>query len=334
MTTMATIPMNMHLLTASRLKVARRCQREHHYEYGKGYRALTEDANLRFGSLFHAGLEAWWTSTDPATRLDDALDAMAGESDPFERVKAETLMAGYDARWGAERLEVLAVEKKFEAPLVNPLTRAASRTWALGGKIDAVVRELDTGRVLVVEHKTTSEDVRPGSDYWRRLKIDGQVSIYFAGARELGFDVEACLYDVISKPGMRPLKATPVESRKYTKDGRLYAAQRDRDETPEEYRARLLEDVAGDPTGYFARGDVVRLEQELSEAAWDAWALGRQLREADLAGRYPRNPDACSRFGRTCQFFGVCTGEDSLDNAERFRRMEDIHPELAEEAAQ
>jgi hypothetical protein len=47
--------------------------------------------------------------------------------------------------------------------------------------------------------------------------MDGQVSTYFDGAASLGLDVAGCIYDVIGKPGIRPLQATPVEARKYTK---------------------------------------------------------------------------------------------------------------------
>jgi hypothetical protein len=233
---------------------------------------------------------------------------------------------GYDARWGEEQLRVVGVEVEFLAPLVNPETSAASRTWQLGGKIDAVVETPD-GRTFIVEHKTTSEDVSPGSDYWKRLRMDGQVSVYFEGAKALGLKVDGCLYDVLKKPALRPLKKTLDV--KLKKDGTPYANQRLEDETAEEFRARLISAIAENPTGHFARGEVVRLEAEVEEARFDMWQLGRQLREAELAGRHPRNPDACIRFGRTCPFFGPCTGTDSLENAEHFRRSEHIHPELA-----
>ena len=155
------------------------------------------------------------------------------------------------------------------------------------------------------------------------------MSIYFEGARAAGYDVAVCLYDVIRKPALRPLKATPPDSRKYTKDGALYKTQRDADETPEQYFERLCEAVAADPAAYFQRGDVVRLDAEMADAMHDVWQIGRQIREADLAGRWPRNPDACTSYGRTCPFFGVCTGEDSLDNITRFQRLENPHRELA-----
>jgi len=251
---------------------------------------------------------------------------------PYDLAKAEAMLRGYDARWNDEPLEVLAVEAEFRAPLINPDTTAASRTWRLGGKIDAIVRDRNTGAVSIVEHKTTVADAGPGSDYIKRLRLDGQVSIYFDGALALGHSVIGCIYDVLVKPAQRPLLATPPENRKYTKDGRLYANQRDTDETPEEYFGRVVDAIAEDPNRFYLRAEVVRLNGDIREAQADHWALGRSLRENHLAGRYPRNPDACVRYGRTCEYFGVCTGEASLDDWQQFKQAEEIHPELSENA--
>lgn len=321
------------LLTNSRMKTARACLRLDKLTYVDGYRAIKEFAALRFGSLFHSGLEAWWIATMEGLagdeRLTRALAALAGESDPFDMMRADALLRGYDARWGAENYTVLAVEHAFEVDLVNPDTGAASRTFRLAGKVDAIVRD-EAGRTLLVEHKTSSEQIGPGSEYWRRLQIDSQISTYYAGANAIGHDVEGCLYDVIAKPGIRPLKATPIESRKYVaKTGLLYANQREADETPAEFHARLLADIASDPNGYFQRGVVVRLAGEIAEAAADAWMTAQIIRDAARTGRAPRNPDACSRYGRTCQFFDVCTGTASLDDAAQFVKLTAVHPELA-----
>jgi hypothetical protein len=256
-------------------------------------------------------------------------------TDPFDLARAEVMLRGYDARWlaDADRLDVLAVEAEFSAPLVNPESGQPSRTWTLGGKLDVVARERDGDlRTLIIEHKTTSGDAGPGSDYVKRLRLDGQVSTYYAGAEALGYKPDGCLYDVLVKPGQRPLKATPEESRKFTRDGRLYANQRDRDETPDEYMLRCAEAIAADPNAYFLRAMVVRLDGEVEEAMADTWQLGRGMRENEIARRYPRNPDACVRYGRTCEFFGVCTGEASLDDPGLFRRSEQLHPELSSNA--
>jgi hypothetical protein len=50
------------------------------------------------------------------------------------------MIRGYHARWSGDALEVVAIEREFVAPLVNPTTGAASRTFCLAGKLDAIVR--------------------------------------------------------------------------------------------------------------------------------------------------------------------------------------------------
>lgn len=329
MTTAPSLP----LLTVSAKRCFQRCAREYQFAYEQGYRPVESDGPRRFGSLLHAGLEGWWLAAkageDRLPRALAALAAAAGEQpDPYELVRAETLLAGYEARWGGQDLEVLHVEAEFTAPLINPETGAASKTWQMAGKVDAIARTPE-GRVLIVEHKTSSEDIGAGSEYWRRLQLDHQVSDYFAGARALGFDPAGCLYDVIGKPGLRPAKATPPEARRYTKDGKLYANQREVDETPEEFRARLVAAIAEAPERFYQRGEVVRLEDEERDAAFDGWQIGRLIREAQLAARWPRRVDSCVSFGRTCDFFGVCTKQASLDDSLLFRRTERAHEELS-----
>lgn len=333
-------------LSASRLKALRACQRLHHYEYDLGYRPVRDADVLRFGDLFHRGLRAWWDAkmaSDPEP-LAQALQVVQGEADPFDRVRAEELLAAYHLRWNDQPYEVLAVEQRFETALVNPGTGAASRTWQLVGQLDAVVRDLRDGRVLVVEHKTSSEDISPGAKYWQRLRMDGQVSVYFEGGKSLGYDVAAVLYDVAAKPGILP-KGIPVTdddgvkivldstgNRVRTKDGKKWRETGDsaagyvlqtRPETPEEFRVRYVEAIAADPNAHFGRAEVVRLEQEMSEALFDVWQLGQQLRDSERLARYPRNPDSCIRFGRECAFWDVCTGVASLDDKTRFTKRED-----------
>lgn len=341
------------LLTSSRLKAARSCRRQHHLAYDLGIRPAAESEAQRFGTLFHRCLEAWWLAKQRgADAIGAALELLcATKADPFDLVRAECLIRGYDARWGDEPYEVLGVEVEFACDLVNPLTHRPSQTWRLGGKIDAIVRDLRTGRVLVVEHKTSSEDISQGGEYWRRLRMDGQVSVYFEGARSLGHDVAGCLYDVICKPSLRPSAVPLVDAdgvkivldaagqRVRTKDGKKWRESADsaagyvlqtRPETPDEFRARLLDNIAADPLGYYQRGEVARLEQDMADALLDIWQLGQELREASLVQppRFPRNPGACSQYGRTCPYFAACSGEADINDPTLFKRGEQ-HPELS-----
>jgi hypothetical protein len=334
--------MRSDLLTSSRLKDARACARLHFFKYIQGYRAVETQEALRFGTLVHLALEAWWKAA-PEERFEEAmgalLDTVTPETDLFELARARVMMAGYHARWAedAKRYEVLGVELPFVSALRNPQSGQPSRTWKLAGKLDGVVREIATGDVYVLEHKTSSEDLSAGGEYWKRLRLDGQVSVYYEGAKSLGHEVRGCLYDVLAKPKQKPFKATPEEQRKYTKatkteQPRLYAGQRLTDETPEEYRVRLEEAVLSDEglNNYFSRGAVVRLETEMNDAMFDVWQIGQAIREGELQDRHPRNPDACTRWGKTCSFFGVCTGEASLDDTAKFKLVPSVHPELSD----
>jgi hypothetical protein len=320
------------LLTASRLKTARACQRLHLFEYVQGYRTTSDASVMRFGTLCHAGLEAWLRAAalSPDERLDATLAALAGEADPFDRARAEALLTGYHFRWTDEPMRVLAVEVKFETDLRNPETGRPSRTWRLGGKLDGVI-EIE-GEQGIMEHKVTSEDMGPGTTYWSRLRLDGQVSTYFVGAEALGFVPVWCLYDVLKRPAQRPYKATPKDAIKVKRDGTPYAGTRLADETPAEFKARVLASIAEAPNDYYARGRVVRLEHEITEAMTDTWQTARVLHENALRGFAPRNVDACTRFNRPCPFLPVCCGEASLADSTLYRKIESVHPELLEAA--
>jgi hypothetical protein len=310
----------MKLLTNSSARTFRRCAREYQFSYVFGVRPLVEAEPLRFGHVTHKGLEQVWRGESVVD-----LSAHAERVDPYELVRVEEMLRGYLARWGPPQ-DVVAIEVEFEVPLVNPATGRASRTWRVGGKLDAV--GYDDGTLAIVEHKTSSSDISPGSDYYRQLRLDPQVSTYFMGARALGHDVERCMYDVLGKPALRPLRATPEDKRKYRKDGSLYANQRTEDETPDEFRERVRDAIAAEPDRYYQRATVVRLADEERDAAHDLWQTARLIRGSELADRWPRNPDACVRYGRTCTFFDVCTGCASLDDPMLFRPADRIHEEL------
>jgi hypothetical protein len=319
-----------NLLTVSRMRVNRECKRKHKLMYLDGWRPGKPGTALRFGTLLHTALEAWWKD-DGSARLAAALAAIHGKgADPFEQVSAEALMAGYNARWGSDELyEVVAVERTFFAPLLNPETRAPSRTWLLAGKLDVLVRNRETDDRLLVEHKTSTDNIaNPVDNYWTKLGMDSQVSHYYLGAESIGFALDGCLYDVLLRPRLEPLKATPVEKRKFTKDGRLYANQRERDETPEEYQARVCADIETDFNKYFQRKEIARTERDMVEYLGDVWDESRMMREAELAERAPRNPEACHRFGQ-CFAWDICAyGVKPEDHPEAFHKLDDVHPEL------
>jgi hypothetical protein len=326
--------MGHQLISSSRLTAFRSCRRLHYFRYLLRRVPIRENDAARFGSLFHAGLEGWWLAAvdgHRAERIEAAIEAARSrwtdQSDPFELVRAEELLRGYHFRWLDAPVRAIGVEVEFRAPLVNPDTGAKSRTFDRAGKIDVLV-EMD-GRVKLMEHKTTTLDISPGSDYWKRLKIDDQVSGYMEGAKSLGHQVNECVYDVACRPLLRPFEATPEASRRYRKDGALDARQHAEDETPEAFRLRLGEAIAKEPERYYARGEVVRLDDETYAHAWDTWHTAREMRASEVAGIHPRNPGACVQYGRTCAYWPCCVGEGSIDDPHLYQSLQLPHPELS-----
>ncbi len=340
------------LLTNSSITTFRRCAREYYFSYVLNRKGRRKAAALRFGSLFHIGLNAWWraqSSHHGWNRLVNAIDAMRcwapgvddEATDPFDLIKAEALLTGYTARWADEPYETVAVEKQFSIPIVIAGSRAPS--FDLGGSIDVIVKRwngLDEEKTRPatyhnVEHKTTSADISIGSDYWRHvIALDSQVSTYDAAARSMGIDVQDTIYDVIRKPEIVPLKATPEELKKYTKPTksepipRIYANQREIDETPEEYCSRLTADIAARPEWYFQRQTIVRLDHDNEWHARDVVQTAQLIRFSEDHAAWPRSPKSCERYRRMCTFFPVCSGESSIDDGTRYESKAKQHEEL------
>jgi hypothetical protein len=206
--------------------------------------------------------------------------------------------------------------------------------------------------VYLWETKTSSESIEPGSTLWKRTLLDVQLSIYMPALRTLGYDPRGCVYDVLRKPEQRPGTIPLVDTdsvkivldkngqRVRTKDGKKWRQTGDtelgyelqsRPETPEEYGTRCLEAIAENPSKFYARGVVVRLEADEKEAAADIWNTAGHMREARRLNVWPRNPDGCISWGRECEYLNVCSGIMDINDPLLFRYEEDVHPELVEE---
>jgi hypothetical protein len=298
---------SLPIITNSRIKDARNCLRLHHYRYTLGYEPIKKASALGFGTLVHKLLEAWWKEPNPTLRLTAVLDAIPPESDPYDFARAFEMMRGYDEYWRAEQHEVIDVERQFGLYFDGH--------WTLGGKIDAIVRD-NAGYTYIVEHKTTSENVTPGSDYWSLLRMDSQISTYWHAAEQLGIQIDGCLYDVLVKPGLRPLE---VNSR------------RTEPESPVAYADRLRAEIDGHRSEYYHRRVITRLQDEVQDNLDDMhqWATIIRRIENDGILPPPRNPDACiNKYRRRCDYFAVCTGETALENQDLFYKKENLHPEL------
>lgn len=324
--------MKLPVITNSEITTWRRCQREHRYAYVLGFRPIKRDKALTFGEAWHVSMETYW-SHGPRAMSSAIANGCALLECNYERAALRSLLVGYEARWGSEYLDkTVDVEKTFEFYIED---------CNISGKIDVLLKD------GFVEHKTTSSNLDRGSVYWDKLALDTQVSTYFLGAKSLWVTPEYCLYDVVRKPQLKPKDIPVIEdgcvvvvdengARAKKKDGSWRASPASgqtivtKKESSDEYSLRVLEEISAKPEAYFARELVTRSDSQLRSFAEDLSHFVSDIREAEACGIAPRNPDACSRYGKLCPYFGVCTGVDDLFDSEKFKQVEDRHQELME----
>jgi RecB family exonuclease len=332
-----------HLLTHSAESAFKTCPRKFFLQYELGLRPAHQSEPLRLGNAVHVGLETLKNGGDEEMAgqvVRDVYDTsdrpgyLTPEEFAIEADTAVALTRGYARRWKDQNvIEYVAVELPFDLPITNPQTGHATPVFRSAGKIDAIVR-LPDGRLALMEHKTTSDELSPDSDYWRRLMMDSQISRYVLAARELGYDVQTTIYDVIRKPGIKPKNVAKADRAWATSQGFYFGlkltAECPERETPEMYGARLLHDTVERPDFYFARNEIPRLDTDIEEFRFEQWQIQRTIRQAQQDGRWYRNTNACVHPYR-CQFFDVCRGLKGNVNEEippGFRRAERLHEEL------
>jgi len=121
------------LLTQSAMRAYRSCPRKFQIRYVLRMRPIKKAETLSTGHSIHTALDVFRRTGDV-----DAAKAALETTDPYIRAKEEAMILGYSARWG-KPTGIIAIEQTFRVPLVNPETGASSRTFSLGGRVDAIV---------------------------------------------------------------------------------------------------------------------------------------------------------------------------------------------------
>ena len=273
--------------------------------------------------------------------INATVESTTEESQLLVAAKCRALMRGYDARWRHAGYVTVHAEKMLACPLVNPETNAKSRTFDMGGKLDVIATY--QGRSVLIDHKTTSEDVTdPDSPYWRQLVVEGQASHYGILGWANGLKFESIIWDVVRKPSISPKKLTKAEiaavvsSRKYFGDVvddatvlALSGSQTDR-ETVAMYESRLAHDCTHErPERYFQRRPIPRVDHELMEYVGQLWDISQDIITTRATDRHHKNSGACMMYGTPCKFLGVCSGYDTIDS-DNWQRKPQKHVELGD----
>lgn len=88
---------------------------------------------------------------------------------------ATVMMQSYAQAYPAEDFQIVALEKGFQGPLINPATGAESRSFLLAGKVDGIVQL--NGQHYLLEHKTAgTRTLRAGRSTARTSNACGRIS--------------------------------------------------------------------------------------------------------------------------------------------------------------
>ena len=321
------------LSTYSMWSLFRNCRKACEYRYEIGLTPIEKDPNLSFGSLIHDCLQTWHGTRDFAATLAIIDHACANRvSDDNVRKDwhlARAMMTGYAARYPQEEFSVVALEKTFEGPIINPATGAASRSFLLAGKVDGIVRIGDGHYIL--EHKSAAVI---DADYLERLWTDFQIAIYSHYVEQtLGIPITGVIYNVLGKARLQQGKgeteeeyqARRAELLAKSKTGKT-TAQRKLPESDEDFQARLAEKYA-DPE-MFHREMLYLSRDRFDILRAELWELTQAFLDARRRGVFYQNTGFCFNYHRPCAYFPVCRSNGNPNVIENFYTITPPHEEL------
>ena len=319
--------------TYSMWALFRNCRKACEYRYVVGLTPRDKDPNLTFGSLIHECLQAWHGNRDLAAVLD-YIDRTCANRVSDEGVRkdwhlARSMMTGYAARYPQEDFAVVALEKNFEGPIVNPQTGAASRSFVLAGKVDGIVRIGDDYYLL--EHKTAATI---DADYLERLWTDFQIAIYSQYVEQaLGLPITGVIYNVLAKARLQQGKGETEEEYQCrraellakSKTGKT-TAKRKLAESDEEFQARLVEKYA-EPE-MFHREMLYLSRDRFDILRAELWELTQSFLDARRRGVFYQNTAFCFNYHRPCAYFPICRSNGNPNVIENFYTIAAPHEEL------
>jgi hypothetical protein len=319
--------------TYSMWSLFRNCRKAVDWRYLQQLVPLQRDRNLHFGSLIHECLQSWHSRRDLAEVLDlidrRCINRTQDEDQRRDWHLAAAMMKGYAARYPAEEFEVIALEKAFEGPIVNPATGAASRSFVLAGKVDGIIR--NGGEYFILEHKTASQ---VDADYLEKLWTDFQITIYAHYIEQtMGIPITGILYNVLVKAKLQQSKgeteeefqARRAELLAKSKTGKTTAKRR-MPESDEEFQQRLTEKYA-DPE-MFHREMLYLSRDRFDILRSELWELTQAFLDARRRGVFYQNTAFCFNYQRPCPYFALCRSNGNPNVIENFYQRVPPNEEL------
>lgn len=331
---------DMDTLTYSGIRTFRNCRRMYDLRYNRGLVPIEEDETKRLGSVFHECMKMWYRRDAgvPVEQVIESIldyidrsypDGLVDDVQRKNRHLARAMFLAYIKKYPSENFEVVAVEREFRCPIVNPESSCPSRTFMMAGKVDAVV--LIDDRYYIVEHKTAANIT---GDYIERLPMDFQITLYsdYIG-QEMNLKIAGIIYNVVGKAQIKQGKgeteeefqARRAELIAKSKTGKS-SAKRKMPELDDAFQERLAEKYRED--GMFHRERLFISRDQYDMLHSEVWELTQQLLLARRTGRWYMNTDYCFHYNKSCSYFPICRSNENPNVIENLYRVSEPHPEL------
>lgn len=301
-------------LSASAINKWLLCAQKYKLHYRDRLSAKHEDkVLLQAGLAFHEALEVWKLSGDVNKGIECFVKYPLNS---YRRRALEMMFVAYTVVYANDAFTYEYVEKEFSVEHNGTIIR---------GIFDGIIID-DGNERAIVDHKTTRSDISPGSRYWERLSINTQIDTYlFIANKYLGLNIDYFLYDVIKIPQLRLLKATPKNQREYYKrnnrwgrKGDLKKGQRSHDETIPEFTERIQEHIEHNTYSLFRRQKIYRTAEQIEAFKYDLNANIGLINAAIENDWFPRNTNGCFAYNRECDYYPICSGDTTAENAELY----------------
>lgn len=274
-------------------------------EYVRRLTPKKEASYFKWGRLVHDG-EACCDNDEP---VENAIEAMRAETEekclPPKEIEevdqmCQLLPSVIDAhllRWHKddENYEMLGGESRG-----GKFSMELPCGFLFKGKIDKMVRDIRSGKLLTLERKTAAT---VDDEYFEDVLLDSQPKGYLLAAQRcFGIDARDVLYDVYGKPGLRHKKW----------------------QTTEMYIKELQDEYLLNRIKYFQRRRMPFEQKEIDAYFWDidqvAQLMQWHLEEGNWPKHHPRN-----RIGG-CAYRPICLRGD--ESKFYVRDVSMLNPEL------
>jgi len=309
---------------------------------------IESDGSLSIGHAFHSALESLY-KLDMAGKPRDAaaIASIIKEidnhfSDRFFDLEQKrrwhlvgAMFKAYVRHYPRENFNVVAIEREFSGPIINPATGCRSRSFQMAGKVDGVIQDKSTGEYFLLEHKSASAI---SGDYLERLPLDKQIHLYCHYiSQELNIPISGVIYNVVQKAMLRQnqgetkeqYQARRAELIAKSKTGKT-SAKRKIPESDKDFQKRLM---AKYEDGQLFHREILFISPDDIEATLsDLWQVTQRLLSARRDDLWYRNTDFCFRYNKPCIYFPLCRSNGSKNVIANLFQHRAAHSELTSTA--